>query len=359
MSSVTRSLLAASIAAISVSVVAQGNKFPQVPLNDKRFEYNQLPYKVDTDVGLERGVQYGYNICNSTTTGAQSKCQTAIINSIDDFCLWGPPDPDSLVGNTEGEAVAWCTDPSHGTRTIPPGALQGVQFMKTPDYIQVVGFIDQTKINMRSDDYGGEMDPHGADLRGNPMGGLLYSKAWSSGGDFKQVIQWHNFMGANFFCLKACDPSKPNDRKFCEHIFDRIGCAYNAPNKAQNGTFESCMGDNQDFPGVYTQNGQVMTYTQPPEELGVIATMPYQPKVPASSQCTQYQSQTLYAKLGTVSTSASASAGKPTGSGSGSGLGGGTQTGTGQRAQQTGGAVGVRVGVGMVVLGFVGVFLLA
>jgi len=36
--------------------------------------------------------------------------------------------------------------------------------MKTPDYVQVVGFIDQTKINMLKGDYGGEMDPHGADL---------------------------------------------------------------------------------------------------------------------------------------------------------------------------------------------------
>lgn len=34
--------------------------------------------------------------------------------------------------------------------------------MKTPDYVQVVGFIDQTKINIADGDYGGEMDPHGA-----------------------------------------------------------------------------------------------------------------------------------------------------------------------------------------------------
>ncbi|KAF9259960.1 hypothetical protein L218DRAFT_1079615 [Marasmius fiardii PR-910] len=346
MSTVARSVIAA-IAAISISgVAAQDNKFPQVPLNDKRFEYEQLPYKVDTDVGLERGVQYGYNICNSTTAGATSKCQTAIINSIEDFCLWGPPEPNSVVGNTEGEAVAYCTDPSHGTRLIPAGALQGVQFMKTPDYVQVVGFIDQTKINMQADDYGGEMDPHGADLRGNPMGGLLYSKAWSGDGKFQQVIQWHNFMGNNFFCLKACDPSKSNDRKFCEHIYDRIGCHFNAPNNAKNGTFETCLGDNQDFPGIYTQNGQVMTYTQPPESLGAISTMPYEPKVPASSQCSQFQSATLYARLGSVTSSAasSASTGRST-----SGTRSGTQTGTSQGSQQTGnGAIGLTGSVGLI-----------
>ena len=36
--------------------------------------------------------------------------------------------------------------------------------MRTPDYVQVVGFIDQTKINMAASDFGGELDPHGADL---------------------------------------------------------------------------------------------------------------------------------------------------------------------------------------------------
>jgi len=49
----------------------------------------------------------------------------------------------------------------------------------------------------------------------------------------------------------------------------------------QNGTFESCEGENQDFPGVYTQNSQTMTYTQPPESLGPITTMPYTVEVTA------------------------------------------------------------------------------
>ena len=69
-----------------------------------------------------------------------------------------------MISDTEGEEVAWCTKPGRGTRIIPDGALQGVQFMRTPDYVQVVGFIDQTQINMAADDGGGELDPHGADL---------------------------------------------------------------------------------------------------------------------------------------------------------------------------------------------------
>jgi hypothetical protein len=95
--------------------------------------------------------------------------------------------------------VAWCTKPGRGTRLIPNGALRGVQFMKTPDYVQVVGFVDQQKINIQTEDWGGEMDPHGADLRGNPMGGLFYSNAFGPSKDnFVQVIEWHKYVPVFF-----------------------------------------------------------------------------------------------------------------------------------------------------------------
>lgn len=81
-----------------------------------------------------------------------------------DFCLWAPSEPGKTVGEIEGEMIAWCTKPGHGTRLIPDGTLTGVQFLTTPDYIQAVGFMDQTKIDMADGDFGGEMDPHGADL---------------------------------------------------------------------------------------------------------------------------------------------------------------------------------------------------
>ncbi|KAJ1304257.1 hypothetical protein OPQ81_005418 [Rhizoctonia solani] len=282
-------------ASLAVSAFAQS---AFTPLAEKRFQYTALPYKADTDTG-ERGTQFGYNICNSTTEGQTSLCQTAMINSIDDFCLWGPPEPNSLIGDTEGEAVAWCTKPGRGTRLIPAGALTGVQFMRTRSYIQVSGRIDQRLINIADGDTGGEMDPHGADRRGNPLGGLVFSNAFPSNGgnnnSFQQVIEWHNFMGSNLFCLKACDPQDPDDDRYCEHIFDRIGCWYNAPGAYRDGVFESCEGENQDFPGIYTDSaGQVATYTQPPESLGAITTMPYQPRIPASSNCVTFQSAAIY-----------------------------------------------------------------
>jgi len=299
------------------------------PLAAKTFSYpDEIPYQVDTDNG-PRGTQQGYNLCNSTTEGQESMCQTAFINSIEDFCLWAPPEPNSIVGDTEGEMVAWCTQPGRGTRLIPAGALQGVQFTRTPSYIQVVGFIDQRQINIGDGDYGGEMDPHGADQRGNPLGGLMFTQQFgegrganasgtTNGTQWTQVMQWHNFMGANMFCLKSCDPADDNDWHYCEHIFDRIGCYYNAPADygSINGTFTSCDGDNQMFPGVYVNEaGNTVTYTQPPESLGVISTMPYQPSIPSSSQCSTYTSAQLYSALGTVEaapTSAASSDAVPT-----------------------------------------------
>ena len=39
-----------------------------------------------------------------------------------------------------------------------------MQFLKAPSYLEVIAFIDQTKLNLTPDDFGGELDPHGADL---------------------------------------------------------------------------------------------------------------------------------------------------------------------------------------------------
>ncbi|GAA5963072.1 hypothetical protein JCM3765_001758 [Sporobolomyces pararoseus] len=310
-------MLATLVAASLVGSALAQSSF--TPLASKRFDYNNLPYQADTSTGV-RGGQFGYNRCNATTENQESKCQTAIINSVDDFCLWAPPEPGEEVGNVEGEMVAWCTKEGHGTRIIPEGALTGVQFMRTPHYVQVVGQIDQAKINIATEDYGGEMDPHGADQRGNPLGGLIFSNAFGSnsstngttgaGTAYQQVIQWHNFMGGGVFCLKACDPSYELGYAMCEHIFDRIGCVYNSPANyaAINGTFQSCQGDDQLYPGVYVEEGVTKTYTQPPESLGVISTIPYTPFTPSSSSCSTYQSSEIYTAAAALATSSSSAA---------------------------------------------------
>jgi len=195
--------------------------------------------------------------------------------------------------------VAWCSKAGHGTRVIPAGALTAVQFIQTPAYVQVTGLFNQQLLDMDPTDGGGEMDPHGADGRGNPIGGVVFSDAFpASGGNnntYIQAVEWHNFMGSGVFCFKACDPAGPNAADFCQHVFDRIGCQYNAPAAYTPNLFESCLGDNQDYPGVYTgADGVVTTYVQPPESLGAISSIPYTARIPASSSCTTYQSTALY-----------------------------------------------------------------
>jgi hypothetical protein len=165
------------------------------------------------------------------------------------------------------------------------------------------------------------------------LGGLVYSNAWSGSNDsYTQVIEWHNFIGADFFCFKACDPAGADAAHYCEHIFDRIGCAYNAPNNAQENVYEACDGESQDFPGVYSVNGVAMTYTQPPEDAGAISTMPYDPVVPASSNCRQYQSSELFGAIATVVAPGASTTGRPSGSATGS------RTGSAAAAGATNGA---------------------
>jgi hypothetical protein len=151
-------------------------------------------------------------------------------------------------------------------------------------------------------------------------------------------------MGGDQFCIKVCDAARPNASSYCEHVYDRIGCAFNAPSAVQNGTFQSCQGDNMDFPGVYVEGGQTMTYHQPPESLGPITSMPYTARIPASSNCVPYQSAQLYSALPTATvtkaptTSAgSGSSGRATSNGSGTRAGSaptstGTTNGAGQLA---------------------------
>ena len=117
-------------------------------------------------------------------------------------------------------------------------------------------------------------------------------------------------MGGNTFCMKICDPNGHNQGQLCQNIYDRLGCAYNAPNHAKNETFEVCEGEDATPPGVYVSAGHTLTYFQPPESLGPITSVPYTPAVPASSNCVTYHSTDLYANLPTPTSGAASTATK-------------------------------------------------
>jgi hypothetical protein len=125
--------------------------------------------------------------------------QTLIANSISDFCIWGPAgaEKDQLLGDMEAATVAWCVDGEKwGSRTIPPGTITGLQLMHTSAYIQYTMTLDITKLNFAADDTGGELDPHGADLLGNPLGGLVYSNGLPTGDNktLVQALEWNMFL---------------------------------------------------------------------------------------------------------------------------------------------------------------------
>ncbi len=136
----------------------------------------------------------------SSSGNKDSESRTIWINGADDFCLYAPMTT-TTIGEAEAEVVAYCTKPDHGTRVIPAGTLQGVHFVKTPDYVQVTGVGDFTKINIKKGDEGGELDPHGADGNGNPVGGEVFGNSFSNG---QQYREWTNFMSDSEFCFRAC-----------------------------------------------------------------------------------------------------------------------------------------------------------
>ncbi|KAF9068330.1 hypothetical protein BDP27DRAFT_1163691, partial [Rhodocollybia butyracea] len=339
----TRMFKLALVAATAVSYVS-AQSFVSDPLVDKVVPYTAIPYQVDVHTD-GRGPQSGYNICNSTTENQNSMCQTGFMNHLDDFCLFAPPTPNTTIGDSEGVEVAWCTKKGHGSRLIPDGALQGVQVVQSPGYIQIVGFINQDMLNIADGDFGGELDSGGQDGRGNPIGGLVYSNAFPSNNgvntSFQQSRHWTYFIGGNTFCAKACDDTQPNAEALCQHIYDRIGCAYNAPNNAKNGTFEYCQGADMTPVGVYVVNGVTSTWTQPAETVSITG-VPYTPTPAASSNCVTIASASLYTDLASVTASgvaATATSGsKPSGS-SGS-AGSATKSGANAGASPTSNSAG-------------------
>lgn len=50
------------------------------PLASKHFTWPNIPFQVTGDQGGERGPQFGFNQCNSTTENQQSNCQVSFLS---------------------------------------------------------------------------------------------------------------------------------------------------------------------------------------------------------------------------------------------------------------------------------------
>ncbi|KAJ7067883.1 hypothetical protein C8F01DRAFT_1116102 [Mycena amicta] len=192
--------------------------------------------------------QAGTNQCG-TGFNQTSMCQNAYLNSLEDWCVWAPPEPGptSDIGDTERFEVAWCLKNGTGARLIPDGAITGAHWIITPDYVQLTGTGNLSMLNIPTGDPGGELDPHGADGNGNPIGGVVFSNAF---GQLEEIFEWTNFMGDGLFCFRACNPSGSNPKAYCQHVYDVMGCDWNMPGQYSAG-FDSCSADSGEPMGVY------------------------------------------------------------------------------------------------------------
>ncbi|WWC67152.1 uncharacterized protein I206_101059 [Kwoniella pini CBS 10737] len=227
--------------------------------------------------------QSGTNQCG-TTSSQTSNCQNVFVNSVEDFCLWGPPDTHSnegdgtsKIGNVEQIVVSYCLKDGYGTRLIPQGTISGAHFVKVESekvsYVQVTGNGDLTKLLIPAGDEGGELDPHSWTGLGNPQGGLVFTNAFSGG--YEQTHEWTSFMSSNEFCIRACRDG-PNAAAYCQHIYDVLSCSFTIPGDTGDG-FDDCLGDPTDeAPGVY--NGVTFHQDDP--------TTPAPHPAGATSQCT-------------------------------------------------------------------------
>ncbi|KAG9011438.1 hypothetical protein FRB90_007279 [Tulasnella sp. 427] len=246
--------------------------------------------------------QYGTNNCG-TGSNQESLCQTAYINSIEDFCVWAPPysnGKNASIGETERYEVAWCMKDGYGTRLIPDSTIVGAHWVETPDYVQITGNGDFTKLGIPKGDAGGELDPHGADGNGNPIGGLVFGNSF---GQMQQYHEWTSFMSQNEFCFRACKPG-PKAAHLCNHIYDVMGCQWNMPGDYSNGVFDSCMGDSSEPMGIYGTS----TFHQ-----GDPST-PAPHAKPATSQCTTTASLTQIIPSASTSSATITATATPAGS---------------------------------------------
>jgi len=82
----------------------------------------------------------------------------AVVESTSDFCLFLPPTPGGDVATTEDFGVLYCAKGSStapGAKTFPSGFITTTHFAKSSSYIQITGFLDRTKYQLKSTDEGG------------------------------------------------------------------------------------------------------------------------------------------------------------------------------------------------------------
>ncbi|KAK0555773.1 hypothetical protein OC846_000383 [Tilletia horrida] len=240
-----KSLLALAALLPACALAKTTSTFDPQHMVKPTFSIDKLPKK------WEKG-QVGTNQCDKWKPHNQnSMCQNVFFNSIHDFCLWGPIEPNSRIGSKEKEMVAYCTKEGYGTRLIPDGTIKRAHFVRAPSFFQLTGYGDFTKIGVRAKDDGGELDSHGADGYGNPPGGIVFSRTIpGTNHKWTQMHEWASFMSATEFSFRACFDTAPEKLRLCPHQYDEMGARFSHPGDYGSG-FDECHGDDGHFPGWY------------------------------------------------------------------------------------------------------------
>ncbi|CEH14499.1 hypothetical protein CBOM_02340 [Ceraceosorus bombacis] len=198
----------------------------------------------------------------NTPVNQTSMARLVSVNSVDDWCIYGPPENGQTIANVEGEVVAYCTKPRNNARVIPDGTVTAAHFVKTPLYVQLMALGDFTKIGFAPGDQGGELDPHGATNMGNPVGGNVTSNV--SGKDVFYE-EWMNFVSADQACIRICIAGTdvaPTPLE-CQHTLDEMGCNWVMPGNYADNSFDTCDGDAAYPPGLFPQpDGSTSTFQQ-------------------------------------------------------------------------------------------------
>ncbi|KAJ6589428.1 hypothetical protein B0H19DRAFT_1206235 [Mycena capillaripes] len=263
-----------------------------------------------------KSAYYPSDSCNTLTASSLPLPPTIInqtslarlmsVNSIYDFCIFGPLQADSTIGNSEDSEVAWCVLPRNNARVIPDGT------------ITVLGYGDLTRINIAAGDPGGQLDPHGASTLGHPVGGNVSSTAVDG-----------------LFCLRVCTNSNSQflNTDFCRHDLDELGCAFTMPaNYDFNSTFQSCDADAGYPPGWYPDVvGGTTSFSKLSQTIGVQITVQLPATTPTPSNCVTIASISNGIALSSLTAGAVASS-LPSGFGSSSGSASNSGTESGTRA---------------------------
>jgi len=189
-----------------------------------------------------------------TSINQTSYSRLLSINSIDDWCIFAPPES-ANISDSETIEVAWCSQARNDARVIPDGTITGISLLQTDMYVQIMGYGDLTKLNIPAGDWGGELDPHGAYGSGNPIGGNVTTNMTVSGQTIN-VAEWMLYVSYEQFCFRACTSANEtySAAAMCWHELDEMGCGFVMPaNYDFNGTFETCEADVAYPPGWYVE----------------------------------------------------------------------------------------------------------